>query len=548
MINPSRATAGITARWRAVWPSVETNSPARAELLGFASPAEAERAISGAGEESAREFILPPTPWSEDGSFLPFLRNALSWDLPAAEKHLLAERLHRIRETNQKNRPVAIFAGRPLLCVDVVARSGECSVYLKGWWRECHGRPTRLTVISPEGERHDLLDGLSRFTRSDIEPSYPGDTYTGFTVFFQLDRPSPLRTGWKLELQTADGFVAETPAPPALEEAAPVLTAVLPDLQIGQLIPPVEIKNHVHDFVGRFQTHRLKDYHMEQELQLGIPVARPRLSVIIPLYGRVDLIEHQLAQFSLDPVWAGCDLIYLLDSPEHWQRVAWRTKWLARLYNLSLRVIRCNQSGGYAAVNNLGAKLARADLLLFLNSDVLPVAPGWIERMMVSYRHRPGIGALGPKLLFEDDSIQHAGVGYTATTDGFGWDLLPYYKGLHRNFPGAKYSRPVPAVTGACLMIDKALFQRLNGFDQGYIQGDFEDVDLCLRLARAGFQNWYDPGVELYHLEGVSYPLAQRIHHAAYNRWLHAHKWSAVIRQLISQQDSSLRTPTLISA
>ncbi len=548
VINPAGAAARISARWRISLPGADSGSPVRAELLGFATPVEAGRAVPGTSAEFACNFVVPEVVPSDDESFLPFLRTALSWGLPAAETHLLAERLHLIREATRLHHPAPLFAGRPLLCVDVVARSGEFSVYLKGWWRNCHGRPVSLTAISPEGERHDLLGTLCHFPRNDIEPAYAGDLYTGFTAFFRLDQPSLLRTGWLLEIETADGFIAETPTPSVLEEPEPVLAAVLPDMQIDRSPLSPQAVEQVHGIISQLQARRLGNFFPEQELQFGAPPPNPVLSVIIPLYGRVDLIEHQLAQFALDPAWAGCDLIYLLDSPELWQRVAWRAEWLARLYRLSLRIVRCNQSGGYAAVNNVGARLARASLLLFLNSDVLPVAPGWIERMMASYRRRPGIGALGPKLLFEDNSIQHAGVGYVATNDGFGWDTLPFFKGLHRNFPEAAQPRRVPAVTGACLMVDQGLFQSVNGFDQGYIQGDFEDMDLCLRLLRAGCQNWYDPEIELYHLEGVSYPLAQRMRHATYNRWLHSHKWSAVIEKLVNQSDASVATAARIIA
>ncbi len=548
LVTFTGGTTRIPSRWRSVLPLTDFRSPARVELLGFASPAEAERAIPGARTEAARDFVMPTEAWSGHESFLPFLRLALSWDIPAAETHLLAERLHLIRESTRAKHPPAIFAGRPLLCVDVVARSGESFVYLKGWWRGCHGSAVRLTAISPEGERRDLLGVLCRFPRDDIAPAYAGDTYLGFTAFFQLHRPSLLRTGWLLEIETSDGFVAEAPAPPVLEDPEQALTAILPDLQLERPPRPRGAAEHVHGFVSRLQARRLECFSLKEELQFGPLVSRPVLSVIIPLYGRVDLIEHQLAQFALDPAWAGCDLIYLLDSPAQWQRVAWRTEWLARLYNLSLRVVCCNRNGGYAAVNNLGASLARADLLLLLNSDVLPSAPGWIEKMIAAYRRRPGIGALGPKLLFEDNSIQHAGVGFAATSDGFGWDTLPYCKGLHRNSTDAAQARPVAAVTGACLMVDKSLFLRVNGFDQGYIQGDFEDTDLCLRLLQAGCQNWYDPEIELYHLEGVSYPLPERLRHATYNRWLHSRKWSAVIEKLVNHSDTPFATDTWISA
>lgn len=538
VVNPVGEAVAFPSRWKCVSPVVDFRSQARTELLGFSSPGEAEKAIPGSRLESSRAFVVPEKKWCRDESFLSFLGTALSWDLPPAEIYLLAERLFLIREALSERVAAPVFAGRPLHCADLVAKPAANTVYLKGWWRNCHGDPVRLTAVAPEGERCELLDSLFRFSRTDIVPAYAGDEYTGFTVFFRLDRPNPLRAGWRLEIETIDGFVADMAAPEAVGDPGEILSAVLPDFEIERPPQPQGSAEHVHRCVSHLLADRSRSYRLVQELQFGPLAQRPVLSIIIPLYGRVDLMEHQLAQFALDPTWARCDLIYVLDSPEQWQRVAWRAEWLARLYNLSLRVVKSSQSGGYAAASNLGAMVARSELLLFLNSDILPVSPGWIDRMIGAYRRRSGIGALGAKLLFEDDSIQHAGVGFSYCQDGFGWNTLPFYKGLHRNHPEANQARIIPAVTGACLMVDRKLFQKAGGFDQGYIQGDFEDMDLCLRLRALGCQNWYDPEVELYHLEGVSYPMDRRILHAAYNRWLHSRKWAGVIEKLIDENDA----------
>jgi GT2 family glycosyltransferase len=312
------------------------------------------------------------------------------------------------------------------------------------------------------------------------------------------------------------------------------LPAIGPDHLERRADGPAE---RVHAIVSRLQAHRLRSLAITEEVQLGPPVPAPMLSIIVPLYGRIDLVEHQLAQFAADSTWARCDLIYVLDSPADWERLAWRTEALARLYGLSLRLLRLNANGGYAAANNLAATRARADMLLFLNSDVLPSAPGWIERMLATYRSRPRIGALGPKLLFEDNSIQHAGESFQSAGDGFAWDALPCFKGLHRDLPAANQPRRVPAVTGACLMVSRTRFESAGGFDQGYVQGDFEDMDFCLRLLKAGYENWYEPTVELYHLEGVSYPPIARRLQFGYNRWLLACRWAPVISKLTRETD-----------
>lgn len=536
VIAPVGAGTVVSSRWRAVSQVIDFRSQLRAELLGFDSPADAERAFPGAAGELAGGFSLPGESWSRDRSFLLFLGRALSWPLPPAEIFLMAERLRAIRDAHRKPCAMPLFAGRPVLCVDLMAKLDARSFYLKGWWRNCHGEASRLSAVSPEGEEHDLTSSAVHFPRDDIPAAFEGDRYVGFSVLLELDRPSPLPDGWRVEMQTPDGFVAEAPAPTVTGESSIILGKVLPDLQIGG-DPGGRAAEQVDQSICRLLAHRLEKYHLSHELQCGTPVSNPLVSVIIPLYGRIDLMEHQLAHFSLDPGWARIELIYVLDSPEHWQRVAWRAEWLSRLYNVSLKVITSNCSGGYAAATNSGARLAQSKLLLLLNSDVLPVSPGWVEKMAGLYQSRFRVGAMGPKLLFEDNSIQHAGIGFCPSTDHFGWDTFAYFKGLHKNHPESDRARVVPAVTGACLMIDRELFWRTGGLDQGYVQGDFEDTDLCMRLREQGRENWYEPQIELYHLEGVSYPLSSRIANSVYNRWRHSRKWSAEIESAMAAME-----------
>ena len=112
---------------------------------------------------------------------------------------------------------------------------------------------------------------------------------------------------------------------------------------------------------------------------------------------------------------------------------------------------------------------------------------------------------LGPKLLYGDDSLQHAGMYFHR--DAFPnrlWLNQHYFKGFPRRYAPANVCRPVPAVTGACLMLQRELFENLGGWDESYVQGDYEDSDLCLRAYQRGCQNWYLPAAELYHLEGQS--------------------------------------------
>ena len=91
----------------------------------------------------------------------------------------------------------------------------------------------------------------------------------------------------------------------------------------------------------------------------------------------------------------------------------------------------------------------------------------------------------------------------------------------------------MPAVTGACMMIAASLYAQLGGLRGRYIQGDYEDSDLCLRLRDMGHESWYLPDVELYHLEGQSYPSSERQLTTEYNKWLHTSIWHEAIAGLM---------------
>ncbi|MGQ0622865.1 MAG: glycosyltransferase family 2 protein [Panacagrimonas sp.] len=255
----------------------------------------------------------------------------------------------------------------------------------------------------------------------------------------------------------------------------------------------------------------------------GPAIAHPQVSVVVPLYGRHDFMRHQLAQFCGDPAFRQeVDLIYVIDDPRLVEAVESEAPLLARLFGLSFRTVHAGRRNlGYAGANNLGAGIARAPVLVLLNSDVIPVAPGWL-RALGDTLSQAGIGMVGARLLFEDGSLQHAGM----CSAPYGpWDGLPI--NLH---PG-KSLRPVPrqgdeivkAVTGACLMLRLETWRALGGLDEGFLVGDFEDSELCARIRRRGHSIALCHDAVLVHLERQSMPSGpearQQARRSLYNAW-----------------------------
>jgi GT2 family glycosyltransferase len=240
---------------------------------------------------------------------------------------------------------------------------------------------------------------------------------------------------------------------------------------------------------------------------IGPLVHQPKLSVVIPLYQCLDYIQAQIAHFSLDPAMQQAEVIYVLDSPEQEETVLQLLKELHALYDFPVTLLVMNRNAGYAAATNAGARQARGTWLLLLNSDVLPIAPGWASAMLEHASALPKLGAMGIRLLYEDDSIQHAGMfsAYDALEECY--TNRHYFKGMPPRYPLALQSREVPMVTGACMLLERARFFEVGGLSTDYIVGDFEDSDLCLALRHKGYRCYYMADAVMYHLERQSVPL-----------------------------------------
>lgn len=179
--------------------------------------------------------------------------------------------------------------------------------------------------------------------------------------------------------------------------------------------------------------------------------------------------------------------------------------YLARLSNEMphVRVVTHAENGGFAAACNSGAAAATSEYLVFLNNDTIPRS-GWLDHLVDYADEHPDAGAVGARLLFPNETVQHAGVI-------IGEDRNPHhlYAGFPAEHPAVNRSGPVAIVTAACMLVRRSAFARLGGFDTAYRNGH-EDVDLCLRLGELGDEVHYCHRSVLVHLESAS-----RGHHTA---------------------------------
>ena len=163
-----------------------------------------------------------------------------------------------------------------------------------------------------------------------------------------------------------------------------------------------------------------------------------------------------------------------------------------------IRLFRWKKEFNYSAINNFGEAHARGEFIILLNNDIEVITPGWIEELL-GLCQRPGTGAAGVKLLYPDNTIQHAGcvVGIGGIAGNMFVDMPSERTGyLHK----ASILQDMSAVTAACMMVRKDVFDRIGGFEEELAVA-FNDVDLCLRIRQAGCLIVYDPYVQMYHLE-----------------------------------------------
>lgn len=530
---------------RAVLPSGNNEEPRAVEIACGPAVLSADFPRNAASQTDVRSLLLHGLAGAETADrkrLMDFIAMTTRWQNGAEKPASLGKALHRIREGLRDHHPrSAVGPELPRgLHVDALLRIDAHSFYIRGWMFDQESEIAALRAISPEGAQSDLLERFFPYNRPDVDrfrglADSEGRNATGFISFFELEAPSLLEKEWILQSRNRHEDCLETSASVTATDPATARRSILEDLahstESGELMA-----RHIHPAIQRLLAREQERQAVDEVRQYGEPCEKPEISIVVPLYRRIDFVEQQLAQFFLDSEIQCSDLIYVLDSPELSDALHDSALQLSQLYRVPFRVVTLQRNSGFSAANNFGASLARGRKLLFLNSDVLPDSPGWLRRMSTFYDSIPAIGALGAKLLYEDDSVQHAGIFFRRDMRSGNWENLHYFKGLHRSLPAANISREVPAVTGACLMIDRELFESEGGFRSAFVQGDFEDTDLCLRLVRCGRRNWYCHAVELYHLEGQSYPTPLRQQVNQYNRRLHTQLWNEEIERLMLEE------------
>jgi glycosyltransferase involved in cell wall biosynthesis len=228
------------------------------------------------------------------------------------------------------------------------------------------------------------------------------------------------------------------------------------------------------------------------------PARLPLVSLVICTRDHEALLRTAVTSIRTRSTYANYELVIVDNGSRDPQAVAYLDS-LAQ--QPGIRVIRDDSPFNYSRLNNRAVAHCRGELVCLLNDDIEVITPDWLEEM-VSFTIKPDVGAVGARLWYPDGTLQHGGViiGIGGVA-GHAHPRLP--KGSQGYFSRAVLQQELSAVTGACLMVRRAVFEEVGGLDE-QIAVAFNDIDFCLRLRAAGYRNIWTPFAELIHHESAS--------------------------------------------
>ncbi len=227
---------------------------------------------------------------------------------------------------------------------------------------------------------------------------------------------------------------------------------------------------------------------------------KPEVSIIIPVHNNLDYTRKCLDGIRKTKGLFKIEIIIINNGSSD------GTQEFLRSLGNEIKVISNINNENYAYVNNQGAEIASGKYLVFLNNDTFPF-PGWLDAFAKEFHDNPDVGIQGAKLLYENGTIQHAGMIFGSRP---GRPEEPYHAYLTADpsLPLVNRRREMQFVTGACLAIRSELFRQVGGFDDEYIFG-WEDTDLCMKVNTSGKKIIYNPEAVLYHYESGTKKLRQ---------------------------------------
>lgn len=235
-------------------------------------------------------------------------------------------------------------------------------------------------------------------------------------------------------------------------------------------------------------------------------IGEPKISIVIPNKDHTEDLRRCIKSIVEKSTWENYEIIVVENNSE--------TKEIFSYYeelknNPQIKVVTYDGEFNYSRINNLGVSQATGDYVLLLNNDTQVITVNWMEELLM-YAQRQDVGAVGGKLYYGDKTIQHAGVVIGLGAHRTAGHVHYRQKRENLGYMGRLcYAQNMTAVTGACLMVKKALYEEAGGLDESFAVS-LNDVDFCLKLRSMGYLNVFTPFAELYHFESISRGLDEK--------------------------------------
>lgn len=225
----------------------------------------------------------------------------------------------------------------------------------------------------------------------------------------------------------------------------------------------------------------------------------PLVSILIPNMEHIDDLDKCIRSIIEKSTYSNYEIIVIENNSKSEETFSYYEK-IQEEFDC-VKVCKWENDFNYSKINNFGSKVANGEYYILLNNDIEVISEDWIERML-SYCQDESVGAVGVKLLYPDDTVQHCGI--VIGVGGFGGHILTNADVNDVGYFGRlRVQQEVSAVTAACMMVDAHVFEEINGFDEEFAVA-LNDVDLCLKIRDNGKKIILDPNVMMYHYESKS--------------------------------------------
>ena len=480
------------------------------------------------------QVALSPAPEAvrvRDPDLGPRFRQAIATAWPCEARDYLSRLAGRQPYRGEDTLPS--LAPAVFLEIDEAMRAGPDGLILMGWYLAREGEVTSIRVRCGARDTELRLDQSVRLLRPDVIDGHARHGFTDPRSGFIAFAPGSIEAEGKiyLEIRTKDEEAVYRHIPAPRLSGLPAIQRVLAEVDLRYADLARGFDQVLGPAIEGLNQRRLLTKPSWDVVDHGESAPRPKISMIVPLYGRLDFVEYQLAFFSLNPGFSETEIIYVLDDPSARKEALGMFASAFARFRVPFKAVLLDRNVGYAPANNIGLSLARGGFVAFVNSDVFPGTPEWLPRLVARLEADPSIGVIGPMLLFEDGSVQHRGISFSRLPEFSSWHF-PIHRGKGRRPDAATALETHDAITGACMVMRHAVIEALGGFDEAFAVGDFEDTDVCLKLQAQGLRCVVDPSAWLYHLERksqVSAAQTWRMNLTAYNAWQHERRWGETL-------------------